>query len=332
MITISTITPVYCGEKYLQQLVNELEICRNEWQSSYPDLKLVESIFVLDDPIDNSEQILKQIESEKDWVKVIVLSKNAGQHAATMAGILYSVGDWVFTIDEDLQHHPRHFMSFLKNVANETCDICYANNIKATHNSIIRDQCALLFKKVVGLALGNQNIKFFNSFRLIRGQIARSASAIAGNDAYFDIVLSWYTNKLKVVNFEFTDLRNNSKDEKSGYSLWGLIKHAKRMVLTSNIKILRGGIIIGLLAFLLSILITIYALVAWYIYKDTEMNRGWYSTISSILFFGGLNSLLLGLLLESMSHILLNSQGKPSFYQINRDKDLVLKKILQENN
>lgn len=328
MLKISTVTPVYCGAPYLANLVEELERERKNWKLHYPGLELVESIFVLDDPIDNSAEELRSIQKNYEWVKIITLSNNSGQHAATMAGILYSVGDWIFTIDEDLQHRPKHFITFLNKAVSTTTDICYAYNKNATHNSFIRDRCSSLFKRIIGKILGNKNIKYFNSFRLIRGEIGRSASAIAGHDAYFDILLSWYSNKLQNVEIDLTDIRNANSENKSGYSFLGLLKHAKRMIFTSNIKILRVGILIGLMAFIMSILIFLYSLLAVYVYQDPDINRGWYSTFSSILFFGGLNSLLIGLLLESISHILLHIQGKPTFYQIDRSSDKLLANIL----
>lgn len=328
-IFVSTVTPVYCGAKYLKELVNELELVRENWSTNYPGLELVESIFVLDDPVDNSAEILEELKFNRDWLKVIILSKNAGQHSATMAGILYSVGDWIITLDEDLQHHPRHFIDLLHVVAKNTVDICYAHNLKRTHDSIIRDTLARTFKKWIGIILGNKNTRYFNSFRLIRGELARAASSIAGYNSYFDILLSWFTNKVKSLELELIDKRNTLDEGKSGYSILGLIKHAKRMIFTSNLKVLRIGIFIGLAAFLISLLMIGYAIAAWIFFEDADLNRGWYSTFSSILFFGGLTSLLIGLLLESISHILMNSQGKPTFYQISRKKDKFLIQILE---
>jgi len=122
------------------------------------------------------------------------------------------------------------------------------------------------------------------------------------------------------------DERNQSKEE-SGYSFMGLVKHGIRMLLTSRIRILRLGIFVGLISFFLSILLAIHTLYAYY--NDLEMIRGWSSTFTAILFFGGTISLIIGFVLETTAQLLNNSNGKPTFFTIDRSSDITLKEILK---
>ena len=59
--------------------------------------------------------------------------------------------------------------------------------------------------------------------------------------------------------------------------------------------------------------------------------QGWTSTIISIYFFGGLTCLFLGIILESLSEILLKTKGKPTFFVVDRSKDKALLDTLKSS-
>ena len=111
MFSVSIIVPVYNVANYLSQLVDSMDRVKQEWESKYEGLEIIEAIFVVDDAKDTSLSVLRDLSQSKNWLKYIELSKNFGQHPATIAGILHSSGDWVVTLDEDLQHDPHLIQS-----------------------------------------------------------------------------------------------------------------------------------------------------------------------------------------------------------------------------
>jgi len=331
-ISISTVTPVYQGEKYLKELIEEIEETRELWKAKYDNLEIIESIFVIDDAKDNSYEVLNTIAKNKDWIVIIELSKNFGQHAATTAGILYTSGDWVFTIDEDCQHKPENFELFLRKVVSEQDDICYAKAIENVHGSWIKDRIASTFKLVISKILFNKHILNFNSFRLIRGDVARAAASISRQGTYFDIVLTWFSTRITNIPIQMLDQRNqNNNDSQSGYSLMGLIKHGLKMIMTTNLQILRIAIIIGFVSFIISLGSISYTLLDYFFFKSHADVRGWLSLFSTILFFGAISSLLLSIILEITLKTLQSNNGKPTFFILDRTKDLLLKSIFKKN-
>lgn len=64
------------------------------------------------------------------------------------------------------------------------------------------------------------------------------------------------------------------------------------------------------------------------LYADVIAIKGWTSTFIAILFFGGLNALLSGLVLESVSDIISSLNGKPAFFVVDRSSDALLKEAL----
>lgn len=329
-ITISTVTPVYNGAKYLPGLIEALGKLRAELLEADAGLQLAESIFVVDEAVDNSEAVLRDLAADIEWIKVVTLSSNFGQHPATIAGMLYSSGHWVVTMDEDLQHHPKYLLSLLETAVNENADICYANSSKKVHNSIMRDNTARLFKWMMSKMLNNPHTEKFNSFRAVRGDIARGAASICRHETYLDVALSWFTKRVVTQNVVLYDDRNQQNNGKSGYSFFGLIKHAKRMIMSSKIKILRLAIPVGIIAFLTSLVLGFYMLAATLFGFDIGAPRGWTTIILLSLSFGGVTLFMLSILLESIGDLMLNTNGKPTFFVVDRSQDEALKKALSQ--
>ena len=104
--SLSIIIPVFSGADYIENLFNRILKIKSDWDLELAPIQIEELIFVNDKSIDNSGLILDILVDKYYWVRVISLSKNFGQHPATIAGILHSSGNWVVTLDEDLQHPP----------------------------------------------------------------------------------------------------------------------------------------------------------------------------------------------------------------------------------
>lgn len=322
-ITISTITPVYRGASTLRDLVLAINDFRENLKSQNSPIQLIESIFVDDGSQDGSGNVLNELKKEFEWVHVVTLSRNFGQHPATIAGILYSSGDWIVTLDEDLQHHPKYIDAMLKKAVSMSSDIVYAKPLNPVHESFIRDFSSRSFKWFLSKITGDKNIPLFNSFRVIRGDIGRAASAISIDQTYFDVALSWFTKRITTESVELKDLRY-IKTGQSGYSIKSLLSHARRLLQTSNLKIVRIGAYIGFLAMILGILASFITFIEKLFFPELITANGWASLIISILLLGGLNAFLIGLALENISILIMQSHGKPKYFEINRESDLIL--------
>jgi polyisoprenyl-phosphate glycosyltransferase len=327
-VLLSTVTPVYRGAAYLRELVYAIDALRRQLAEAGGPLELLEAIFVDDAATDESSGLLDELQAERPWMKVIHLARNFGQHPATVAGILHSSGDWVATLDEDLQHHPRFLLPLLLHAAARRQDVVYAHPEGAVHRTHFRNVSSRLYKALVSWLSGNRSIRKFNSFRMIRGSVARAAAAVSTHDTYFDVVLTWFTNRLDTRTLPLVDLRSQATGE-SGYSVRALLRHARRMLISSELKPLRIGATIGMAALLSSALLSAAILVLKLLHPEWIRLQGWTSLILAIAFFGGLTSLLVGIVLEYMSTLLLHAQGKPTFFVIDRGKDALLRPLLE---
>ena len=328
-VTISIVVPVYSGQDYLPQLIEEISTLRSAWEENNHTVQLLEAIFVNDCAIDQSGTILEKAAIRFPWVKGITLSKNYGQHPATVAGILYSSGDWIATLDEDLQHSPNNIIDLLRVVAETGADIVYAKPTNNVHRRGYRDFASRTYKKILSRLTGNPIIRQFNSFRLIRGAVARAAASVCSHDTFFDVSLNWFTNRVESLQLEMHDSRY-AKTGKSSYNIYKLLSHARRMITSSQTKLLRFGAAIGILAMLVSIILVISILYGYFMNTGDYNVRGWTSLFIAIMFFGGISAFLIGIALEYLTNIVLHFQGKPVFFVIDRSLDDLLRKFFTQ--
>lgn len=326
---VSIVVPVYAGSKYLDALTAAIDNLRSQWESGDAPVTLGEVIFVEDAAIDSSATVVDRLAAERPWVTALHLSRNFGQHAATMVGILHSSGDWVVTMDEDLQHRPDRVPELLALAVSKGADIVYAKPNSGVHDAAMRDLTSRSFKRLMQWITGNPNLSNFNSFRLIRGPIARAAASVCTHDTYLDIGLSWFTQRIETISLEMKDERF-IRTGKSGYSFRALLSHAWRMMFSSQIKLLRIGSLIGLAAMLLSVLGGVYVLVKKLIHPELIEVQGWASLILAIVFFGGLTAFMLGIALQYLSTLVLKAHGKPTFFTVDRSGDAALAKRLSQ--
>lgn len=328
MINVSTVTPVYRGQEYLEELVERIRNVRERFRQMSDEWQLAEAIFVLDNPTDRSEFILTDLARRLPWVRVITLSRNFGQHNATVAGILHSSGDWVLTLDEDLQHPPEKLLDMLAFAARNESDVIIAVPEQGAHGRAYRDASSKLSKKIIGALSSNQFVSSFGSFRLIRGQVARAAASVCSHQTYFDVALVWFTTRIAAMPMRLEDDRFR-KQGKSGYSLHALLSHAKRLVISSDIKFLNIAFLITGISFILAVCLESWVLINYLVNPEVSDARGWASLISVNLFFGGILSLLLGFVLEISKINMYQGQGKPTFFTVDRGGDEQLRRIIE---
>lgn len=322
-IALSVVVPVYSGEAYIQKLVSELEALRMQWSVQRAPLSLDEVVLVDDCAIDRSPDIIDQLADEIPWVVPLHLARNFGQHAATIAGILHSAGDWIVTLDEDLQHPPAQIPELLRKAVETRSDVIYANAEAGVHETAVRDVTSRSYKRLIERLTRNPNVGKFSSFRVIRGPVARAAASVCTHDTYFDVALSWFTERIDAVSMQLKDQRYISTGQ-TGYGFRALLSHARRLFVSSQLNVLRVGALFGVCVVGLSVVGGLVLLITKLVRPATIMVTGWTSLMLTIAFFGGMVIMLLGIVLEYMSILVLRAHGKPLFFTIDRTSDSVL--------
>jgi glycosyltransferase involved in cell wall biosynthesis len=323
MINISIVVPVYSGELYIQDLISEIKVVRNALIASSAPMMISEVILVDDNAIDNSGEIIDQLADKNDWIKSLHLSRNYGQHPATAAGILHSSGDWVVTLDEDLQQPPSDILDLLRKAIESKSDLVYGKSNGLIHRSIFRDWSSRLYKWIITHITDSSGVSDFNSFRLIRGEIARAAAQAFTHNLFLDVALLWFTSRIETCNVKLLDNRY-IESGKSSYNFKSLISHAHRLAFSSQINLLRISALGGLAMISLSVLLFCVVLVINLFAPSLIEASGWSSLMLVLLLFGGVTLLLLGVILEYMFILSVKAQGRPPYLITKKSDDHAL--------
>jgi hypothetical protein len=164
---------------------------------------------------------------------------------------------------------------------------------------------------------------------LVRGSIARAAASSSSSHTYLDVALSWYTQSVSSIDIEMRDDRFID-GKNSGYGLAGLIGHARRLIVSSQIDIASIGLGLGFFAILLAIFLGGNILFVKLFYPDSIPQAGWASLAAIICAFSGVVVALVCIVMEYINVILLNQLGRPTFFTVDRSDDRLLKSWLSK--
>jgi hypothetical protein len=119
-----------------------------------------------------------------------------------------------------------------------------------------------------------------------------------------------------------------AKSGKSGYRLATLLSHARRLAMSSHIKIMRAAALVGATAVALSFILSVIFMLKKLFGPDIPI--GWTSLAVMILFFSGLLTVLLAVVLEYISVLSMGAHGKPVFFIVDRRNDGIIRAYFQE--
>jgi polyisoprenyl-phosphate glycosyltransferase len=140
VISLSVVIPVYRGEETLPELISELQPLTLAQET--PDGRLFridEILLVWDRGPAGSDTAIRELSSQFSFVKPVWLSRNFGQHAATIAGMSSSGGQWIVTMDEDGQQDPRFIPELLDCAYRERAQLVYGTPSNPPPHSKIRN-------------------------------------------------------------------------------------------------------------------------------------------------------------------------------------------------
>ncbi|WP_408896279.1 glycosyltransferase [Nocardioides sp. R1-1] len=311
--TVSVVVPVYQGERTLASLLAEIEpYCTEQVTEAGHRYVVTEILLAYDNGPDGSAAVIRDLAEKSDKVRPVWLSRNFGQHAATLAGMASSGGDWIVTMDEDGQHDPAYIPAMLDVAMRERAGVVYAKPVNAAPHGLLRNLASKGAKRVVDVLGGGQDISTFQSYRLVLGEMGRSVAAYAGAGVYLDVALSWVNGRIAQCPIE---LRQEG-DRPSGYSTRTLLSHFWRLVLTSGTRGLRAVALLGALFGVLGLAFAVYAVVGSIVGGISA--PGWTSTVVLISLGTGAILFSLGVIAEYLGSVVGMAMGRP-LYLISHD-------------
>jgi polyisoprenyl-phosphate glycosyltransferase len=313
---LSIVVPVYRGADTLDALVAELAplttpFCTPRGRTA----RVTEVLLVHDCGPDNSDDVIRRLAAAHAWVSPVWLSRNFGQHAATLAGMASSGGDWVATLDEDGQHDPTFLGAMLDCAMDEQADVVYAAPVNPAPHGVLRNLASQWAKRSLRWLTGNSDAYYFHSYRLVLGEVARSVAAYAGPGAYLDVALGWVARRIRTCPVR---LRSEG-GRASGYRFRTLLSHYWHSVLTGGTRLLRAVSLLGLV--LATIGFVLALVLVWMRLRHTVGPPGWTSLAVVALITSGAILLALGVIAEYVGVAVHMAMGRPLYVIVSDNHD-----------
>jgi undecaprenyl-phosphate 4-deoxy-4-formamido-L-arabinose transferase len=306
---VSVVVPVYQGETTLDGLLDEILPMRHGFctPGGVP-ARVCEIVLVHDHGPDRSDEVIRGLAATHDIVRPVWLSRNFGQHAATLAGMASTEGEWIVTLDEDGQHDPGYVGAMLDVALERQVNVVYAQPTNQPSHGPLRNVASRGSKWLVDLLVPGSSATAFHSYRLVLGEVGRRVAAYAGSGVYLDVALGWVAGEVGQCPVR---LRGEG-GRRSGYSPRRLLSHFWRMVLTSGTRLLRLvsmlGMATGLAGVAGALLLVVNRLTG-----ALEIVRGWTSTMVVVLLGIGAVLFALGVVAEYVGVAVNMAMGKPPY-------------------
>ena len=300
--SIAIVIPSYNEATNIDVLVKAL----NETVSNLSyDFKFV---FVDDGSSDNTIAILKEKSKLYDNIFYVELSRNFGHQNALKAGIdlVKNDADAIISMDGDMQHPPKIIPELIQKWE-EGYEVVYTIREEDKKLSYFKNKSSNMFYSLMNKL---SDIKFepgTADFRLIDKKVAQVFSDFSENELFIRGIINWVGFKQFAVNYE----PNERFSGKSKYTFGKMMRFAIQGITSFSTKPLSMAIILGIslsvFAFIFYIGYVIYSMYYGHVIS------GWASVITTVVFFGGLNLVVLGIIGVYIGKLFMQSKGRPNY-------------------
>ena len=296
---VSIVIPCYNSENTIERLV---DMCMQEFDNL--DGYSCEMILVNDYSKDKTFEAICRCAEKYSNVTAVNLAKNFGQHAAIMAGLHYTKGDYVVAMDDDLQNHPSQIRQFLAK-ADEGYDVVFGV-FKERHFSKWKNFTGAVSRFLLFMMIDRPKNIQMGSFWLARKFVIDKALEYEGNSAFVQLLFFRTTHNIANIEIDHFDREVGS----SNYTFKKGLKLFMSMINYSDIPLklasLLGALFAGI-GFVAGLIVLIMKLV------NPSMQAGWPSIMCTLLLLFGVTFIILGIMGEYIGRVLFTVNSSPQY-------------------
>ena len=266
-----------------------------------------EVLIVDDGSTDRTPQILDELGATWREVRVVRLRRNAGHQAAITAGLDHCLGDFVVTMDIDLQDPPEVIADLLAAQRSTGADVVYAQRADRKSDSWFKRRTAGIFYRLMRDVAGAKVPPHVGDFRLLTREAVDTLRALPERHRVYRLLIPWMGFPSTIVQFR----RDARAAGQSKYPLSKMTRLAADSVTSFTARPLRIATWLGVWGSVLCVAVMLVALFAQF---SGHTIPGWASVFVAVLFLGAIQLLCLGLLGEYVGRLYAEAQHRPLYY------------------
>jgi dolichol-phosphate mannosyltransferase len=303
-LRLSVIIPCYNEEDIIattyQRLIDVVE--KNNYADNY------EVIFIDDGSHDGTLNFLESKAAENPNIKVLSFSRNFGHQPAVCAGICESTGDVAIIIDADLQDPPELFPDIIAKYLETKANVVYCVRQTRQGVGIFKKLAYKVFYRTANYMSDIDLPLDSGDFRLIDKHVIAGFKQFREKNKYVRGIISWMGFKQTPFYYD----RPGRAGGETKYSFRKLLKLASMGMFYFSNKPLKLALNLGLVSILIGLILT--GVVVYEKFSGAlEEVPGWASLIITIIFFGGVQLITVGVLGEYIGNIFDEVKDRPQY-------------------
>ena len=312
MKKLSIVVPCYNEEEAIPYFYDAIKVIEKQMSKKCH----FELIFINDGSSDRTLEILRSLAKQDKIVRYVSFSRNFGKEAGMLAGLEAATGDYITTMDVDLQDPPELLNEMFDTLEEGEYDCCATKSTNRKGYGIFRKFFTKIFYKLIGKMSKTEMVPGARDYRLMTRQMVDAILSLKEYNRYSKGLFSFVGFKTKWIEFKIED----RKKGKSKFGFWKLMSYAiEGIVAFSTAPLIISaflGIIFCFLAFVLIIIIIVKTLV-W-----GDPVSGWPSLVCIIFLVGGIQLFCTGIIGQYLAKTYLETKARPVYIIKETEKDL----------
>lgn len=302
MSKISIVVPMYNEQESLGILYKEL----NRVTDTLPEYEF-EYLFVNDGSSDATLAEIRQFAEKDKRVRYVSFSRNFGKEAALYAGLKNATGDYVATMDADLQDPPALLPQMIAMIEAGDCDNVATRRVNRKGEPPIRSFFAKCFYKVMRHLSHIEIADGARDYRLMSRAMVDSIVSVSEYNRFSKGIFAWVGYETKWLEFE--NVERSAGETK--WSFWKLVRYSFDGIINFSDTPIRISSYLGLLLTVLSFVAIIMEVIRALVFGDPV--AGWPSLVCIITFIGGIQLFCMGIMGQYIAKTYMEVKRRPHY-------------------
>ena len=310
---ISIVVPCFNEEKAIPLFYKELISVVVVMDYQY------EIIFVDDGSTDKTKEVIKSLADKDDHVLFLSLSRNFGKESAMYAGICNAQGDLTVIMDADLQDPPAFLPEMIHILSTEDYDSVATRRVTRDGEPLIRSWFARRFYKIINRYSDADIMDGARDYRMMRRGMLDAVISMSEYNRFSKGIFGWVGFKTKWIDYE-------NKERVAGetkWSFWKLFRYAIDGIISFSQAPLNFASWLGFFMTVVSFVTLVFIIFRKLLLGDPV--AGWASTVCIIVFIGGVQLAVLGIIGQYLAKTYLETKQRPHYIIAESNKDSVRK-------
>jgi undecaprenyl-phosphate 4-deoxy-4-formamido-L-arabinose transferase len=297
---LTFVIPVFNGSATIGGVVERIA-------SLYSDLDF-EIVLVNDGSRDDSEAVCHELQRQRPQrVTFVHLARNFGEHNAVLAGLNHATGRYVAVLDDDGQNPPEEVRRLHEAIQKGGRDVVYGR-YRVKHHSLFRNLGSWFNDRMANLMLKKPRDLYLSSFKVMNRFLVDEIVRYRGAFPYVDGLILRTTSRLGQIDVEHRE----ATATRSNYNLRKLFLLWLNMFLNFSILPLRLSALLGMFTSIVSLFL-MAAIVIDKLYINPGVAVGIPTVLVTIVFFAGVQLVILGAIGEYLGRVFLDQSRSPQF-------------------